>query len=270
MDLRKVIYRHPSIVNYIRFVYHDIIEGFFNGYYYYILKYLLGVKKTELRELQRKGLSDIKLFNPKTWRRGKGIDKAHRRYYIANYKGHPCFVKIAENDKTLQNEIDVAERIKGNNWTFTPLALLIDTSFLNRRKLLVISYEEGLHRIPDNVSAEELKSYCASFLQIHNKLVNAKLIHADIHCGNLMLNAQNHLVLLDFGISKFLDNTNNVDYIARPGTFYQKTEKGRIYDDAYSFLCMIEKYSESSKILDSEEYNDIKKRVGQAYFEVLL
>ena len=85
-----------------------------------------------------------------------------------------------------------------------------------------------------------------------------------------MLNAQNHLVLLDFGISKFLDNTNNVDYIARPGTFYQKTEKGRIYDDAYSFLCMIEKYSESSKILDSEEYNDIKKRVGQAYFEVLL
>lgn len=270
MKIRNEIYKHPHLVCIIRFIYHEIIEGFFNGYYLYMLKYLLTIKKKEFVALDALGFHDIKPYKTKSWRRGDELDRAHRRYYIAYYGSEPCFIKIAENDKTIQNEIEVANHIKDLQWSFVPATYLVEPNFMGSRKLLAISYKEGVHSIPDDIAAEELALLCVDFLEIHKSLLRANLVHADIHRGNLVLDANNHLLLLDFGISKFLDSSNNVDYVARPGTFFQVTEWGRIYDDAFSFIKMIERLTAFSKVSQAPELLAVSKRIGMGSFNVII
>ncbi len=268
MNIRKEVNKYPRFVRFIRFIYHDILEGFFNGYYWFMIRYRLSIHNNEVNKLKEMGFEDVIIFKSRTWRIGKGLDKAYRRYYTANYQHNPCFIKIAENDKTIQNEIITANRIKKENWNFTPSILIADPCFMGKRKLLAVSFTDGLHPIPNNITSDNLKILCAQFVQIHESLIKAHLVHADIHRGNLMLNSANHLVLLDFGISKFLNEDNEIDYKARPGTFYKKTEQGRIYDDAYSFLKMIEKLPACATIDKSDEYKTIVNRIGLAQFEV--
>lgn len=268
MNLRTTIYKHPRLVRFIRFIYHDVYEGITKGYFWYMFCYFLRTKKSEIEQLEKMGFSNIEPYKSRTWRRGDELDHAHRRYYSATFSGQPCFIKVAENDKTIQNEIVVANRIKNEKWEFVPTTFLTESNFIEKRKMLAISFETGLHSIPDDISQEDLLRLCAEFLQIHKLLVGARLVHADIHRGNLMLDSNNHLKLLDFGISKFLDADNDVDYVARPGTFYQKTASGRIYDDAYSFLKMIEKLPAHSSIVESQEYKAISDKIGLAQFEV--
>lgn len=268
MNIRKEIYKHPLLVKYIRFIYHDIIEGFINGYYWYMIKYTLNERKKEILALHSLGFEDIKLYKTRSWRRGHELDHAHRRYYTARYDKKQAFIKIAKNDKTIQNEIDVAEIISEKGFMFTPKKLLSCSSFRKTYKLLAIEFEEYLHPIPVDINEDEMKRCCREFLFIHKSLSDIKLVHADIHKGNLMFNSDNHLVLFDFGISRFLDKNNKVDYVARPGTFYQRTKNGRIYDDAYSFLSMLEKMPAYPEVINSVEYREIKDRIGLTQFEV--
>lgn len=270
MSIREGVYKHPLLVKIIRFVYHDIIEGVLDGNYWYMIRYFFAIKHSEVKQLKEMGFEDIKIFKPKTWRIGNGLDKAQRRYYTARYSNAPCFIKIAEKDSTIQNEIVVADRIKQNKWDFTPNCFVTDYSFMGTRKMLAVSFSEGLHIIPDSITPDELKGLCADFVKLHESLLSANLVHADIHRRNLMLDMNNHLVLLDFGISKFLDSDNDVDYVARPGTFYEKTITGRLYDDAYSFIKMIEKLPACSSITESAEYLAVSNRIGLGCFEVII
>lgn len=270
MNIREEVYKRPLLVKYIRFLYHDILEGIFNGYYMYMINYTFCIKKGEIDALKNLGFEEIKPYKSRAWRRGTELDKAHRRYYSAKYNNTLSFIKVAKNDKTIQNEINVAERIHNKEWPFTPKTLMTKSSFGGGCKMLAITFEENLHSIPDDASTDEIKSYIKEFLFIHKSLSEAKLVHADIHRGNMMLNSDNHLILFDFGISKFLDMDNEIDYVARPGTFYQKTKDGRLYDDAYSFICMIDSLSAHLDVLDCEEYREVKDRIGLSQFEVKL
>jgi hypothetical protein len=76
------------------------------------------------------------------------------------------------------------------------------------------------------------------------------------------------LMLIDFGISYSENLENTVNYVARPGTYYKETENGtRFYDDAYSFVKMIEKLSPPATFLQSEQYLKIVERIGSYGFE---
>ena len=256
--------------------YQTLIRPIFNGYFIYMIKYYFLIRNNEVSKLKEYGFSNIATFKSKSWRRGTGQDHAHRRYYTANRSGIKCFIKVAENDKTIANEIVVSERLKGHNFSFTPKWVCSEDKFLGNLKMLAIEYQEGLHPIAkeDNlgrtadIPEATLLQFCNEFLSICKQLDAVGLVHADIHKGNMMVDKDGHLCLLDFGISKFVDTCNDNDYKARPGTFYQVEGKIRIYDDVYSFLKMLERYPSSSKIKNSSVYKEVESRLGALKFKV--
>ena len=105
------------------------------------------------------------------------------------------------------------------------------------------------------------ESQCREFLEILDALESRDIIHADIHKNNLMLDQQGHLVLLDYGISMILRQDNSVDYKARPGTFYREKDGVRIYDDAYSFVMMLEGLGLPEQWKNAEIYRQVCDRV---------
>lgn len=256
--------------------YQTLIRPFFNGYFIYMIKYYFLIRNNEVSKLKEYGFSNIATFKSKSWRRGTGLDHAHRRYYTAVHGGVKCFIKIAENDKTIANEIIVSERIKGFNFTFTPKLICSEAHFFGNKKMLAIEYQDGLQPIAKennlgrtaDIPESTLLQYCEDFLSISKQLESIGLIHADIHKGNMMVDHNGHLCLLDFGISKFIDRDNDNDYKARPGTFFQIEGKSRIYDDVYSFLKMLERYPSTSKIENSSIYNEIESRLGTLTFKI--
>lgn len=268
MKLKKLFKSCPKLYSIILLLYQYLYKNVVTGYYGYMIFYILKLKNKELCQLKSKGLTQIIPYKTLTWRRGKGLDRAFRRYYLAKFNGNDCFVKVAENDQTIQNEIDVAERIHNTILPFIPYTYVTDKCFGENKKMIVFSYQNGLHLIPDNITEGELKQLCREFVIIHHALNDLNLVHADIHKKNLMLDGKNHLFLLDFGISRFLDSNNEVNYIARPGTFFIETPAGRKYDDAFSFLKMLNCYSSCKNIIESNEYKSIVNLVGKSCFEV--
>ena len=104
-------------------------------------------------------------------------------------------------------------------------------------------------------------------MTILDELKNRGIVHADIHKGNLMIK-NNHLYLLDYGISKVLNDGNTIDYNSRPGTFYVESGNIRTYDDAYSFVETIVGLGASEEFKNIEEFENIKNRVGDFSFQV--
>ncbi len=238
--------------------------------------YFIKSYRHEVKMLKKIGFAQLNLFKTRSWRIGKELDHAYRRYYTGFYDGQKCFIKIAENDSTIENELFVAKNLIGKKFTFISKIICIDSSFDGNKKMLATIFTKGLHPLSkesiyhdvETVRAESLLDYCRQMRNILQQLEKIKLVHADIHKGNLMLDENDHLILLDFGISKFLDKGNNVDYISRPGTFYRNTSGGRIYDDAYSFIQMINRYDAIKDIMESGEYKSIVERIDKVAFTV--
>lgn len=250
------------------FVYQLLIGKWKYGFYPFMLKYFFLIRRREILELKKLGFDNLRIYKTDSWRIGVENDHAYRRYYLAKFNGRECFVKIAQNDSTVNNEIYVADRIKGYKMSFTPEVIYTSTEFLDNRNLLVLEFIDGLRPLSEALSKDNTSAFCNQFLLILNTLKAINLIHADIHKGNLMLDKDNNLILLDFGISIFKDEKNNVDYKSHPGTYYQEKDCIRIYDDAFSFVQMIRQLHVHDYIKDDEAYNEIYNRIGNFYADI--
>lgn len=276
MLVRELIRRFKWIHKPISCFFYYFIYPVRNGYYFFMLKYLFCIRGEEVKDLRNYGFIDIKPFKTRAWRIGTERDKAHRRYYTATYQGAKCFIKVALNDSTIGNEIAVAEQLKDKDISFISKIIAVDSNFSGNKQLLATTFTPGLHAISEEsiyndvqvVSSSKLLVYCKQMIAILQTLEDLKLVHADIHKGNLMLDANDNLILLDFGISKFLDKDNCVEYRYRPGTFYRETEEGRVYDDAYSFIALINRYDACQEIKHTNEYKAICDRIDKVTFTV--
>lgn len=276
MSLRELIRQFKWIHKPISCIFNYFIYPVQNGYYSFMIKYLFCIKSKEFKALRNYGFKDIKPFKTRAWRIGTEKDHAHRRYYTAIYEGIKCFVKVALNDSTIGNEIAVAEQLKDKDLSFISKIIAVEKNFSGNKQLLATTFTSGLHPISEEsiyndvevVSSSKLLTYCKQMKEILQALEELKLVHADIHKGNLMLDANDNLILLDFGISKFLDKDNDVQYRYRPGTFYRETAEGRVYDDAYSFIALINKYETCQEILNTNEYKAIFDRIDKISFTV--
>ena len=276
MSLRVLIRRYKWFHKPISLFFQYFVYPLSNGYYLFMFKYIFTIKNKEINELRSYGFTEILPFKTRTWRIGKESDNAHRRYYTAYYKGNKCFIKVAQNDSTIGNEIAVAEQLLDKKLNYISKVITFDKTFACNKQMLVTTFTNGLHPISkesiyddvEQVHASELVKYCKQMYNILLSLEELQLVHADIHKGNLMLDINDNLILLDFGISKFLDKENDVKYDCRPGTFYRQTPEGRVYDDAYSFLQLINRYDSCKNIYDSDAYKSICERVDKVKFLV--
>lgn len=268
--IKKWIKNCPVVYSILLFICKYTLEYIKNGYYKNMLSYFFSVRRKEKKALKQYGFFKSRIYKSTAWRFGKGKDGAFRRYYVSHYNGRVTFVKISKNDSTVKNEIKFAEYFKNTDFPFLMKTVDTVTDFNGGFDLLAIEFCQDIKgfSLPETVS--QFEALCAQFLTILDALQSLKVVHADIHMNNLMLSGD-RLMLIDFGISYSENLENTVDYVARPGTFYKIIDdKRRLYDDAYSFVKMIEKLSPPKEFLQGEQYLKILNRIGKYGFEAEL
>ena len=269
--IKKTLNSHPILFRTAKKLYRGIIIPLKTGYYPFYLFYQLFVQQKEVSSLENLQFSNVMPFEPHTWRYGRGKDKAFRRYYTAYQNGIKYFVKIAtKNDSSVQNEIEIQTVLSKKEYDWTPTCIMAEKNFCKNMSVLIVKYEKGLRKFELPSTKEAFNKLCLKFVRILDDLYAIKVVHSDIHAGNLMLDLDNNLHLLDFGISKFIDMGNDVNYLARPGTFYRNTKNKRIYDDAYSFVCLMDRIGLPTEWKDEAYYLEIKKRINRCCNVVLM
>ncbi len=251
-------------------IYQTFIVPFATGYIKHMIWYTVKVRRREIKCLESYGFKSIRPYLSYSWRRGTELDKAYRRYYRAEYENNSIFIKVAVNDSTIRNEIIMAEHMRSLDIPFIMKTIKTDMVFNTNMQMLAISFADGLREFTPPQTEIEFERECSNFFVILEKLCQTKVVHADIHPKNLMLNKNNTFVLLDFGISGIIGNKNDVDYIARCGTFFYEKNGIRIYDDAYSFVKMIETMHLPDEWLNKPCFMQIKNRIGGNIIRVKL
>ena len=257
--IKAFLYSHPKLFNRILKAWRILRPSHVKRMW----RYQTGVAGPERKKLKTYGFAKIRYFNTPAWRFGMGLDHAYRRYYTAIREGEKVFIKVAKNDATIENEIIMGEKLLGDRVLLGGQPVVSDRNFAESTMMLAMPFETGLasYSLPD--TREEFETQCRDFLAVLAALEQLQVIHGDIHKNNLMLNSHKQPVLLDYGISMIKGQENKVDYRARPGTFYTETEQGvRTYDDAYSFVMMLEQLGVPENWKDTPSYVQIKNRVG--------
>ncbi len=268
IDIIMKTFKHcPIIYKYLSLIYRKIFAPIISGHMQYYIRYYFTVRRSEIRKLKNTGFKSIRSCKYNEWRIGKGKDLAYRRYYLAQFEEQKCFIKIGTNDSTVKNECLVLENYKNHSFRFSPQYIKGNLAFDNDTVMIAVSYIEGLSKFEMPKTLSEFEGICSQFIEILNVLEDADLVHADIHKGNLTLKNQK-LYLMDYGISIIKSKGNEVDYISRPGTFYKLIENTRIYDDAYSFVSMIEQEKNHHAFEDCVSYKKIKEKIGNNVFIV--
>lgn len=244
--------------------YDPLRKGYFRYYFLYIRK----DKPLDIRGLKNLGITELKPMSYMQWRIGKGKDHAFRRYYTGVFQGTKCFIKIGKNDATVKNELEILSQTGTDGMDFSPRLLIGAGAFAENTAMLAVEYKDDLMPIQTIDTEADFEEVCRQFVDILDGLKKAGIVHGDIHKGNMMLH-KGKLLLLDYGISKIGDKPNGINYLHRPGTFYRETMGVRVYDDAYSFLKMVEKMDLPEEYMDNQYIQQIRSRVDRASFSVL-
>ncbi len=263
--IKKNKYLYSLLVNIKRKIWVPVKQGKVSFY----IKYCITTKTNETNKLKTYGLTDVKPFAYADWRNGKGRDHAFRRYYIATYNGKKVFIKIGIGDVTVANEYQIMKGLENAKVSFVAPMLCGDGRFDINTTMLAVEFIPNLTRFAIPVCYNDFKKMCEQFYTILAELNKRAIVHADIHAGNLMLQDEK-IYLLDFGISKVKGIENGIDYRFRPGTFYRTTNNKRRYDDAYSFIQLLEKIGIKEEWKNSDSYKRITELIDNNCFDVIV
>lgn len=263
---KEIVKRNKKIYGILCESYDKWISPIKNGHLLYYIQYCKSIRRKEISDLNYYGLNNVKPILWRTWRIGRGRDGAHRRYYLGHFQDKQCFIKIGYKDETVKNELDVLNK-QIVPIPFSPQLLIGSMRFSDETVMIAVEYIEGLSEFKLPSSKKDFSKMCGEFITILDELKTRGIVHADIHKGNLMIK-NNNLYLLDYGISMVLNDGNTIDYNSRPGTFYVQRDGIRTYDDAYSFVETIVSLDASDEFKNMEEFENIKNKVGDFFFQV--
>ncbi|MBQ4446812.1 MAG: hypothetical protein II897_00760 [Clostridia bacterium] len=263
--IKSIIKRCGAIYRPLKKIKSKIVTPLRDGHFAYYSKYRRGLRAEELARFDELGFSKTKPVMIEAWRIGKGKDGAERRYYTAVKEGARCFIKVGSRDATVVNELRLLEYINSGSELFPKLAAGTE-SFGKETAMLAINYVEGLHEVSLDCGG---KAVLRDMVSILEELERFGIVHADIHKGNLMYGSKGP-ILLDFGISRIMGRENEIDYNARPGTYFVQNGGLRTYNDAYSCLRLLEELGADAKLKSTEEYKRIEGRLCGPSFTVKL
>ena len=227
-----------------------------------IIKYLLSQYRRDRIKLSSYGISRVVFFKVRQWKFNK--EKMRTRvYYKAIRNGEKCFVKIGKSDGALKNEINIYKYLKQCNIKFVPQYLISEESYDNDRILLVLQYLEGVNKFKTPKTEDEFNHICNEFEAIHACFCKFGILQRDISITNIYMNNENKMVVTDFGMGVSPgSDVSLIDPESNVGTYFIFTEKTRIYDDAYSFVRMLDECGIPSEYKEMECYRRIEKLVG--------
>lgn len=273
--LKKIKEKKPKLFRLMSKIYYGLIYPVISGRIFYIVYFCITKKRKEINLMKHKGLTNMKATNVNAWRLGNEADHAERRYYLAKFDGIKCFVKIGINDLTVINELKIFQKLKSyGDFVHSPHLILGDFNLSERNDklepttMISIEYLEDSHPFAVPCNIIQFENICEQFICILDYYESIGLVHADIHKNNLLI-SNNMIIVIDYGISKFVgDSECIIDYSVRPGTFFYYENDFRVYDDAFSFVKMMESFSLPSNYYEIASFLDIKGRIGQNVFKV--
>ena len=233
-----------------------------NKVVYIVLYYLFSHRKHVVR-LSKYGLTNIKTHQIRRWLRVVRGEKLVRFYYHAKLNNKPCFVKMAKQDSTLKNEIFINKYLTQCGATFAPRLLISDENYDKDTTMMVFETIVDVREfeLPDNEAT--LESICECFEDIYKFFLEHGIVHGDINESNLLLSQDNQIILLDFGLASSLESDiSSLRDSVQHGYYYQFSANARIYDDAYSFLKMLDDSGVPEAFKKKECYQRIEKLVG--------
>lgn len=269
--IRNALIKYPIIFKFAKMAYRNIIVPVNTGYFPQYYFYCIFIKYKEIEALKKLKFTSINVYKPTIWRYGRGKDNAFRRYYTAFKDSKKYFIKIAtKNDSSVQNEIEIQGLLSEKGYYWTPTCIISKKNFYGNVSILAIEYKENLKEFTFPFNKNDFIKISLEYVKVLDELNEIKLVHSDIHAGNLMLDDNNNLYLLDFGISRFINKDNKVDYLARPGTFYRENGVIRRYDDAYSFICLLDKLNIPKDWKKEYCYIEIKRRIDRCCNDIIM
>ena len=224
---------------------------------HFVLCYFLLHHRKTIAKLSSYGLTDIRVYCVRHWYMGLGEEKLVRLFYKTKLDGTWCFVKLVENDSSIAKEIFINKYITERGIEFVPKLLLSDDN------LLVIEFIQGMKKfkLPDDEKAFE--NMCADFKNIHACFKKFDIIHGDISASNVLLDKDNKIVLIDFGVGWVPGSeVFPSNHVIHHGTYYVESDNIRIYDNAFSFLRVLDYYKIPAKFKQMKCYKEIEQLVG--------
>lgn len=136
--IKEYLRKFPRLFKLLSWSKENITDPFTTGFIWNYFLYIVRILRKEKSYLRKNGFQNVVVFKPKSWRFHEGIDGACRRYYKAIINGKTCFIKIADCDKTIENEILIGKYICDFNFSFSPNILFFDEKGYSYGKVLAL------------------------------------------------------------------------------------------------------------------------------------
>lgn len=160
-------------------------------------------KNSFVENLSKKFIYENCKAIPKEWKikRKLGSGSYASVYEICNSESCDYAIKQQKNDESFSEEVRILKKLE--NWNHSPKMYAY---WACKKKGYIV--EEKLYPLPKNKNPQDFNR------QIHKILdelyYEYKIIYADVHSGNFLVNKENQIVVIDFGLSRIFKNENDL------------------------------------------------------------
>ncbi|MCL2425491.1 MAG: hypothetical protein FWD05_04045 [Oscillospiraceae bacterium] len=228
----------------------------------FIGSYYLFHHRRMIKKLSSYGMSEIKTQNIKQWLRIIRSKKIIRHFYKAKFDGKVCFVKLGRKGMFMDNEITLNKYINQFNFTFIPKLLISDDNFDNDKAMIVIEFFPEARRFELPEDKESFESVCSQFEHIHSCFLEIGLIHGDLTPANVLINKENQVQIIDFGVA-WIPKFDVIEMTRAYGRNYLLSKNSLVYDNVYAFLKLLESVGISDEYKTTKSYQDLQSLVGK-------
>jgi len=213
------------------------------------------------------------MYNVRIWYiglvRGKTTGKkVIRFFYKATYDEKPCFIKLekyftqrSEYCSTIR-EIRAYKQMSKFDLEFIPALLLSDESYEKNTAMIATEFIPDLMNFKIPIDKKEFEVICEQLEHIHGQMREADIVHGDLSVSNLSMTKDQHIVIIDFGIAYSPTFKAFQLDTAHVGTHFKVSENKCIYDNAYSFLRIMDDCGISETFKQEECYKRLQRLVG--------
>ena len=241
---------------------------------FHVFHYFLFSHYKNIRRLSSYGLTNIRPYCIKLSyrhigvRRKNWIDNSVRRYYTATLNGKQCFVKTMTASITAQNELFVNKYFDKIVLNCVPKPLLIDENYMKDIYLLVTDFKPDMRNFFIPEDEKDFEDICKQLEEIHSAFHEFNIIHLDLHDGNVLIDKDNRVVIIDFGMV-WMPGAKNYPL---KKFYYKGVPSGDdfVYDNAYYFIEIFDECGISDDFKQKECYKRIERLVGMHTYTIKL
>lgn len=230
----------------------------------YIAEYLERGHAPMVEELSALRFRDICCYRTDRWYIGDDGTQTLRKYYSAIFDDTRCFVKVVENDSTIDNEIFVNRYMTERGIACVPQTVFASRPGADGKAILATTWldDPKSFYLPPDLAL--FRRFVSEYLEILRIFRENQISHNDVSESNLVVVGGGRLMLTDFGIGSVPGSEYfGIDYVVHDGTYYRQNGEVRIYDDAWSFVKILDDAGITDEQKQTNEYRELLAQMGK-------